>query len=217
MDQNRANEPIRGPGGGAGGNTRSFDRPSQQRAGGSGGAGGESRTEREIERTRDLVAEAAAPVMAEKTQEAISETAHRLTEGPMGDRMKEQMKRTTNAMRADAADMLRARAGEAMGRMEGRANDFMDRAASRLENAARRMDEMADRQTAGAAGRGGMQANAGKFAHGAADRMEEVAGYLRENDVRAVQRDLERQVRERPLQTLLIGVAAGWVAGKILR
>lgn len=214
MDQNRANEPMRGPGGGAGGNTPSFDRPSQQRA---GSGRGESRTEREIERTRDMVAEAAAPVMAEKTQEAIEETAHRLTEGPLGDRMKQQVKRTASAMRADAKDMLRARAGEAMERMEGRANDFMDRAATGLENAARRVDEMADRQSSRAASRSGMQASAGKFAHGAADRMEEMVGYLRENDVRAVQRDVERQVRERPLQTLLIGVAAGWMAGKILR
>jgi len=211
MDQNRANEPMRGPGGGPAGNTPSFDRPSQQRAGGSGG---ESRTEREIERTRDMVAEAAAPVMAEKTQEAIKETAQRLTEGPMGDQMKEQMRRTASAVRADARDALRARAGEVRERLEDRANDFMDRAATGLENAARRMDSMADRQ---GTGRGKAQARAGEFAHDAADRMEDIAGYLRENDVRAVQRDLEQQVRERPLQTLLIGVAAGWVAGKILR
>ena len=62
-----------------------------------------------------------------------------------------------------------------------------------------------------------MKARAGDMAHGLADGMESAAGYLRSNDVEQLRGDLRRQMRERPLQTLLIGVAAGWVVGKILR
>lgn len=90
----------------------------------------------------------------------------------------------------------------------------MKQAADRLDTLAQRIDSTADQRLAGA---GGARGRAGDLAHGLADTLESVAGYLRENDVGGLQRDLERQVRERPIQTLLIGVAAGWVVGKILR
>ncbi len=98
---------------------------------------------------------------------------------------------------------------------ETRINETMTRAASGLETAARRLDEAADRYAG--PGTGGVRASAGDMAHQVADAFESTAGYLRDNDVRRLQEDLERQVRQNPLQTLLIGVAAGWIIGKILR
>lgn len=91
-----------------------------------------------------------------------------------------------------------------------RVNQGMQQAAERLETVAKRIDDLAD-QRLGSAGR------AGDVAHGVADNMESLAGYLRESDLQTLQRDLERQVRERPMQTLLVAVAVGWIAGKILR
>ncbi|MDQ3557454.1 MAG: hypothetical protein M3409_11865, partial [Gemmatimonadota bacterium] len=68
-----------------------------------------------------------------------------------------------------------------------------------------------------AAGSTGASAQMGSIANGAAGAMESTARYLRDNDVEALRQDLEGQVKENPLQTLLIGVAAGWIVGKILR
>ncbi|CAN5471086.1 hypothetical protein BH24GEM3_BH24GEM3_09890 [soil metagenome] len=98
---------------------------------------------------------------------------------------------------------------------ETRVNETMTRAADGLESAARQLDEVADRFAG--QGASGVRASAGNMAHQVADAIESTAGYLRDNDVRKLQQDLERQVRQNPLQTLLIGVAAGWVIGKVLR
>ena len=174
-------------------------------------ASGQSETERELERTRDMAARAAAPVMAEKTQEAITEAADRLAHDPA---MREQAKRTAEAVTHDAQKMAKDKASELAGRAEDKVNRGLDQAADRLEQAAERIDRLADQQTQGASG---IRARAGTVAHSAADTLESVAGYLRSNDAQALRSDLERQVRERPVQTLLIGVAAGWLAGKILR
>ncbi|HET7321620.1 MAG TPA: hypothetical protein VFI96_03925 [Longimicrobiaceae bacterium] len=167
-------------------------------------------TERELERTRDMLAEAAAPVMAEKTQEAIEETADRLAHDPAA---KEQMKRTATAVKNDAERMARQKADQLADAAEERVNRGMDRAASRVDRAAKQVDELADQRLTG----GGVKGQAGQMAHSLADSMESVANYLRDNDVDGLRQDVGRQLRERPLQTLLVAVAAGWVTGKILR
>lgn len=216
-DQNRDVGSTGGMGGapaertGAPGNAAAGSANTPSFGGGTGsgsGSSGKTETEREMERTRDMVAQTAGPVVAEKMQEAVQETSHRL-EGQMGD----QMRRTATAAQHDAKRMAKEKVGETMHRAEDRANRVMDRAADGLESAAHRLDDMANRQ----GGQGGATARVGDFAHQAADTMESTARYLRDNDVRALQSDLERMVREKPLQTLLIGVAAGWVLGKILR
>jgi ElaB/YqjD/DUF883 family membrane-anchored ribosome-binding protein len=162
-------------------------------AGGSrAGQGGMSETERELERTRDVVAQSAAPALADKTQ----------------------LGRTAEAVKHDAERVVRERVDEAAGRLEGRANELKDRAAGGLEDAARRIDEMADRHLGEAEG---LRGRASNLTHSAADSMESVARYLRTNDVGELQADLEKQVRTRPLQTLLVAVAAGWLVGKVIR
>jgi hypothetical protein len=82
-------------------------------------------------------------------------------------------------------------------RLESRVNWTLEAAADRLESAA--------------------AARAGGMAHSVAGVMESTAEFLRTNDVESLREELRRRMRERPLQTLLIGVAAGWVMGKILR
>lgn len=173
-----------------------------------------SETARELERTRDMVAETAAPVIAEKTQEAITETADRLTHGPMGDQMKDQVKHAAIAMKHDAQDAVKGRAREALGRAEGQANEFLGRAAEGIDTAANRLDSLISEKTAGATG---PAARAGDVANRVSDTLHSTADYLRTNDVDGLRTDLERQVRDNPMQTLLIGVAAGWLLGKILR
>lgn len=115
-------------------------------------------------------------------------------------------------------DSTQGGSGSAQGiaeQAETRINETMARAASGLETAAHRLDDVADRYAGQQAT--GVRASAGNMAHQVADAIESTAGYLRDNDVRKLQEDLERQVRQNPLQTLLIGVAAGWIIGKVLR
>ncbi|CAN5642603.1 hypothetical protein BH23GEM3_BH23GEM3_18500 [soil metagenome] len=167
-------------------------------------------TRQVMEETRDKVATAAAPVVAEKMQEAISETADRL-----GETIDEQGKKTATAMRHDTQQMIGDKADEFREQAETRANRAIDQTADRLEGAARKLHETADRQMSGAAG--GVRAKAGRWVHDVADTGESAASYLRDTDVADLRQGLQRQVREQPLQTLLIGVAAGWVLGKIIR
>ncbi len=108
----------------------------------------------------------------------------------------------------------RSAAAGMKGRAEEAINQGMQGAANRIEHAASRLDSMADEKTLGATGK---RAKAGETAHSPADTMESVAEYLRTSDLEGLRGDLERQVREKPMQTLLLGVAAGWVFGKIAR
>lgn len=100
------------------------------------------------------------------------------------------------------------------GGVQERANQAMDQAADKIGQAADRLNQFADQQGGGGSG---MKGKAGEVSHRAADAMESTARYLRDNDVQRLQGDLEGMVRSNPLQTLLVGAAAGWIVGKILR
>lgn len=99
-------------------------------------------------------------------------------------------------------------------RLESRVNWTLDAAADRLDDTAGRIGRMAEGRTGGESA---MAARTGGVAHSVADLMESTAEFLRTNDVESLRSELRRRMRERPLQTLMIGVAAGWVMGKILR
>ena len=103
-----------------------------------------------------------------------------------------------------------AAASRAQERLEQRMRD----AGARLGEAAERLEEIADERLGGLGGPG---ERAGRAVHRVAGSIDSMAGYLREGDLETVRRDLERRVRERPLQSLLLGVAGGWLLGKILR
>lgn len=94
-------------------------------------------------------------------------------------------------------------------------SEAMIRAAERLEDAADRIEAA----LGGAAGPGEdrPRGRTGEMAGTLTDRMDSVASYLRANDAHDLRADIETRVRERPIQTLVIGLAAGWVTGKILR
>lgn len=58
---------------------------------------------------------------------------------------------------------------------------------------------------------------AGDMVGQAADAMERGAAYLEESSPRDVQHDLERTMRNNPMQTLLVGVGVGFVLGRTTR
>jgi ElaB/YqjD/DUF883 family membrane-anchored ribosome-binding protein len=165
-------------------------------------------TQRALEETRDKVAREAAPVIAEKMQEAIAETSEQLS-GTLG----EQAKKTAEAVRHDAQRIVGERVEQVRDRVEEGIDRGIDQAADRLGGAAQSLHQTADRHLAG----GGVRGTAGRLAHGVADAGENAAEYLRNTEVNDLTQALERQVRENPLQTLLISAATGWLVGKILR
>lgn len=99
-------------------------------------------------------------------------------------------------------------------RLESRVNWTLEAAADRLDDTADRIDRMAQGRTAEESG---AAARTGGVARSVAGLMESTAEFLRTNDVESLRDELRRRMRERPLQTLMIGVAAGWAMGKILR
>lgn len=48
-------------------------------------------------------------------------------------------------------------------------------------------------------------------------RLTDLAEYLRNSEFDGLQRDLETEVKAKPIQTILISAGAGWLIGKILR
>ena len=99
-----------------------------------------------------------------------------------------------------------------LGQVEGRADELMDQAADQLENVAGRLDDLAEKIPDR-----GMGARAGGLAAGAADTLESVARFLRDNDAETLQVELGRILRQRPVGLVLLALGAGFVAGKVLR
>lgn len=162
----------------------------------------------QIQRTGDALHEAA-PVLQNPSVGTARETLSNLR-GQEGQALREEATRTASSLQSGAGRMARD-LGE---RVESRINDTLSQTAERLETTAERIERLARERTEGA---GGVTQRAGQMAGSVADMMDSAATYLRNQDVQGLRVDLERQMRERPLQTLLIGVAAGWVVGKILK
>lgn len=162
-------------------------------------------TKEELDRTREMLGD-----HAQGQGEGVRAAAAGAVDAAKDPALQDQARRT-----AETAKREGQRLGRELGdRAESRINEGMQQAAERLETAAERIDRLAGERLDDTSG---LRARAGDLAHTTADTMESVARYLRENDAEALRSDLSRQVRENPLQTLMIGVAAGWVAGKILR
>jgi hypothetical protein len=92
------------------------------------------------------------------------------------------------------------------------ADEALDQAAERLDQVAEQIDSMADRIP-----QRGPGARAGTLVHSAADTIEALARFFRDNDVETLERDLGRIVAQRPVTTLAAAVVAGFVVGKVLR
>lgn len=149
-----------------------------------------------------------------RTTGGLGGATERTSGGTMGDSMSGQTGQSAIAMNTGTQEDVGSRAREALGRAENQANEFLGRAAEGIDTAANRLDDLISQRTAGATG---PTARAGEAANRVSDTLHSTADYLRTSDVDGLRTDLERQVRDNPLQTLLIGVAAGWLLGKILR
>jgi hypothetical protein len=99
-------------------------------------------------------------------------------------------------------------------RLEHRLNWTFGAAADRLEETAGQIDRFAARRATGVVDE---EAPVRGVSTSLADLLETTADFLRHSDVESLRGDLRRQMRDRPLRTLLLSVTAGWVMGKLLR
>ncbi|HEX2210831.1 MAG TPA: hypothetical protein VHG93_24320 [Longimicrobium sp.] len=96
--------------------------------------------------------------------------------------------------------------------LQDRVDTVMDQAAEQLETVAEKVDSVA-----GLIPKKGVGERANSYGHTAADTLESIARYLRDNDATTLQRELGGLVATRPLSMLLLAVGVGFVAGKALR
>lgn len=96
--------------------------------------------------------------------------------------------------------------------LKERADGIMEQAAGRLEQVAEKVES-----AAGLIPKKGIGEQAGNYGHTAADTLDSLARWLRDNDTATLQRELGGLVANRPLSMMLLAVGAGFVAGKVLR
>lgn len=65
-------------------------------------------------------------------------------------------------------------------------------------------------------GNGHLKQQVSRYADEALAGVRAASEYVRQNDLGAMRADLESQVRAHPIATLAIGLAAGFVLGKIV-
>jgi len=104
----------------------------------------------------------------------------------------------------DVKDDVQERALNAAERRKGSLAESVNALASALEAAASRLDEQQERRLAG-------------WTRDASSRVERMAGYLRENDMQGLTRDLRSTARENPAAFVGTSFAAGLAAGRFLR
>jgi hypothetical protein len=114
---------------------------------------------------------------------------------------------------AEAARRAEEEAGEALDRAGRRIDETAETAADRLEAAADRVRGRAREMHEEPGWRG----SAARWAEQVAESGDDAANYLRNSGIDDFRGLVERQVRERPLRTILLSLAAGWLVGKLLR
>ena len=103
----------------------------------------------------------------------------------------------------DLAERARGKASELGEAAVRKVDEKRGPAAEALESAASTLHQKADKVTT--------------LAHGAADRMENAAAYVRDHNARDMASDLEQFVRSHPGQSLAVAAVFGFLLGRVLR
>jgi len=93
--------------------------------------------------------------------------------------------------------------------MQTKIDDSRVPAADTLENAASALHQRADRFPGGP--------NVAGAVHGAADKMQATADYVRDHEVRDMMADVETLVRRNPGPSLAVAAAIGFLVGRAFR
>lgn len=108
----------------------------------------------------------------------------------------------------DAVGIGQEKAGQMADQATAKADAGMDKAATGLDRAAETLRERGESMGEGTA------ANAATMA---ADRLEQGAQFLRENDTDQLIAELEALVRRKPVESLLVAAGVGFLLSKALR
>lgn len=92
-----------------------------------------------------------------------------------------------------------------------------ERGRARLADAVEGIGERIEDQGHVLRARGGARRKAGKAAIQAGRALESGASYLREHEIDELRQDIEERVRERPLASLALAAAAGFLLARIIR
>lgn len=106
-----------------------------------------------------------------------------------------------------AGDQARGQAQQVAEQARQKAEEGREKTAGGMQSAAEKLREQSE-------GQDGMRAEVGTKA---ADTMERGASYLREHDTQEMVDDVEKYVREHPMQALAGAVVGGFIIGRILR
>jgi ElaB/YqjD/DUF883 family membrane-anchored ribosome-binding protein len=116
----------------------------------------------------------------------------------------------------EAASTAQEKASELKERGRGKLRDTLDQRTNEVGGQARRLGETLRESTRHMREQGDGQQVAG-MAEGAADRIEQLGGYLEQTSGEEVLRDLERFARRRPWMVAGIGLVAGLAASRFLK
>lgn len=110
---------------------------------------------------------------------------------------------------AESATKAKDKVQEAGRNVQSKIDETRTPAADKLQSAASALHEKAGSLPGGETVAG--------LAHGAADRMQATADYVRDHDVQRMTADVEAFVRRRPGQSLLAAAAVGFLIGRAFR
>lgn len=110
---------------------------------------------------------------------------------------------------SDTAGKVKEKTDEMGKLVQDKINERRTPTADTLQSAASRLHESAENLPGGE--------KVAELAHGAADKMEATAGYIRDHDLQAMMGDVENVVRRYPGRSLLIAAAFGFLLGRALK
>jgi ElaB/YqjD/DUF883 family membrane-anchored ribosome-binding protein len=108
-----------------------------------------------------------------------------------------------------ARDSASGKANEVAGQATAAVDQGIDRASAGLDRAADMIRERGEQMGGGS--------GAGSSAAMVADKLDAASTYLRDKDSAQLIADLERVVRQKPTQSLLVAAGVGFLLSKILR
>lgn len=147
------------------------------------------------ERARDQAANA-----ADRAAQSIEHTSDRLSDAAR-----------------EAADTLRtANASELVDTAKQKAGEVLDTAAEKVDSAMTATGEHVER-LASTVREKAPEGALGDVATTAADALEKSGRYLQQADLQQVRSDLERMIRDHPIEALLIGFGAGFLLARAFR
>ncbi|HEU5090392.1 MAG TPA: hypothetical protein VFT99_23215 [Roseiflexaceae bacterium] len=111
-------------------------------------------------------------------------------------------------MTSDVKDAAR----DAQHKAEAVASDVNTRADETMTTAGEKMEELAQSVREKAP-----EGKLGDVAYTAANKLEEGGRYLQEADLESIRTDLERVIRQRPIESLLIGFGVGYLLARATR